>query len=66
MQPAAAASVDFEYDTLQIESTRETEGLMVRVSTSGRARATQVPIEFEQVVVEIPGAHTDLPDALAW
>ena len=58
--------LDFEYDTLQIELTREAEGLIARVSTSGRTRASQVPIEFEQVVVEIPGAHTDLPNALAW
>lgn len=47
--------LDFEYRKFHLDFLEDDGGIMARITTQGRSRNRKTPVDFEQVVLDIPG-----------
>jgi hypothetical protein len=46
--------LDFEYSRFNVDFTRQEKGILARITASGRSRNQQVPVEFEEIILDVP------------
>ena len=57
--------LDFEYSRFKIDFVAEQGGLTARIVTQGHSRNKKIPVEFEQITVNIPRFDENLRQMLA-
>ena len=57
--------LDFEYSRFKIDFVAEQNGLTARIVTQGRSRNRKIPVEFEQITMNIPGFDEILRQMIA-
>ena len=57
--------LDFEYSRFKIDFVAEQDGLTARIVTQGHSRNRKIPVEFEQITLNIPGFDESLRQMIA-
>jgi len=47
--------LDFEYSMFNVDFSRQESGILARITTRGHSRNLKVPVEFEEIILDIPG-----------
>jgi hypothetical protein len=55
---------DFEYTLFKIDLIRRPDGLLARVTAQGRSRNQKVPVEFEEIVLDLPGFEKNMREIM--
>jgi len=57
--------IDFRYSLFRIDFRETPDGLLARVTLRGRSRNPQVPVQFEEIMLDFPGFDENLRKLLA-